>query len=170
MKKLSLVMIVKNEEKVLERCLNSCKNIVDEIIIVDTGSTDNTKNIAKKFNAKIYDYTWDNNFSNARNFAISKSTGDFNLILDADEYITKFNKNSFINFMENPNKQIGKIKIINFFKKDNKIMKDNTFISRLIPKNIFYEGMVHEQINSNLPRIIVDIEIEHDGYMYIIVS
>lgn len=71
MKKLSLVMITKNEELKLRRCLDSVKDIVDEIIIVDTGSTDKTKDIALEFDANVYDYKWDDNFSNARDYALS---------------------------------------------------------------------------------------------------
>lgn len=81
-------MIVKNEEKFLESCLNSVKNIVDEIIIADTGSKDGTKEIAKKFNAKICDFEWNDDFSAARNFSISKATKDWVLVLDADETIS----------------------------------------------------------------------------------
>ena len=82
----SICMIVKNEEKNLERCLRSvkqCKNY--EIIIVDTGSTDNTLKIAKNHNAKIFKYKWNNDFSAARNKAMEYARGDWVLILDADE-------------------------------------------------------------------------------------
>ena len=71
---ISLCMIVKNEEKVLARCLDSIADLMDEIIIVDTGSSDNTKEIAKKYTDKIYDFTWIDDFSAARNFAFSKAT------------------------------------------------------------------------------------------------
>ena len=63
----SLCMIVKNEEKVLGRCLDSAKEIADEIIIVDTGSTDRTKEIAAEYTEKIYDFKWNDDFSAARN-------------------------------------------------------------------------------------------------------
>ncbi len=86
---ISLCMIVKDEEQFLEECLNSVKDLVSEIIIVDTGSTDNTKNIAKKFTDKIFDFKWADDFSAARNFAISKATKDWILFLDADEAIAK---------------------------------------------------------------------------------
>ncbi|WP_337872164.1 glycosyltransferase family 2 protein, partial [Ignavibacterium sp.] len=82
--KITLSMIVKNEERYLEDCLNSVKNVFDEIIIVDTGSTDNTLKIAEKFNAKVFHFDWINDFSAARNFALSKSTGEWILYLDAD--------------------------------------------------------------------------------------
>lgn len=86
---ISLCMIAKNEENFLEKCLNSVKNIADEIIIADTGSTDRTKEIAKKFNARIYDFKWSDDFSKARNFSIKKAAKEWILILDADETISK---------------------------------------------------------------------------------
>lgn len=86
---ISLCMITKNEEEYLEQCLNSVKDIVDEIIIVDTGSTDRTKEITKKFNAKIYDFKWIDDFSAARNESLKHATKEWILILDADEFIEK---------------------------------------------------------------------------------
>ena len=85
---LSLCMIVKNEEKNIRRSLESIKPVVDEMIVVDTGSTDRTKDIAKELGAKVYDFQWKDSFSDARNFALSKATSDWILILDADEVIS----------------------------------------------------------------------------------
>ena len=85
---LSLCMIVKNEEQHLTRCLMSATPVVDEIIIVDTGSTDRTKDIARAFGAKVFDFPWTNDFSEARNVSLSKATGDWILVLDADEVIS----------------------------------------------------------------------------------
>src|SRR3989338_5592832 len=86
---ISLCMITKNEEKYLEQCLNSVKDLVDETIIVDTGSTDKTKEIAKRFNAKVYDFKWADDFSAARNESLKHATKDWILILDADEVMDK---------------------------------------------------------------------------------
>jgi len=80
-------MIVKNEETVLERCLSSVADIMDEIIIVDTGSTDRTKEIAFKFTEKVYDFPWVDDFSEARNFSYEKATMDYQMWLDADDII-----------------------------------------------------------------------------------
>ena len=71
---ISLCMIVKDEEQTISTCLESVKSVVDEIIIVDTGSTDGTKEIVKKYDAKVYDFQWIEDFSAARNFAFSKAT------------------------------------------------------------------------------------------------
>lgn len=92
---ISLCMIVKNEEKNLERCLNSYLPLMDEIIVVDTGSTDKTKEIAARFTDKIYDFEWINDFSAARNFAFSKATCDYIFSADADEVLEGDNVQQF---------------------------------------------------------------------------
>ncbi len=84
---LSLCMIVKDEEANLERCLQSVQGLVDEIIIVDTGSTDKTKEIAQQFTEKILDFSWNNDFAAARNESLRHATGDWILMLDADELL-----------------------------------------------------------------------------------
>lgn len=87
MQTISLCMIVKNEEAVLERCLDSVRGIADEIIIVDTGSADHTKQLADKFTDCVYDFAWRNDFAAARNFAFKKATKDYILWLDADDIL-----------------------------------------------------------------------------------
>ena len=80
-------MIVRDEEAVLERCLESVRDAVDEIIIVDTGSTDGTKDIGRKYTGKIYDLPWQDDFAAARNFAFFKGTMDYLMWLDADDVL-----------------------------------------------------------------------------------
>lgn len=91
----SLCMIVKNEERILERCLKSIADLMDEIIIVDTGSTDKTKQIAAGFTDKIYDFKWTGSFSDARNFAFSKAGCDYIYSADADEILDEENRQKF---------------------------------------------------------------------------
>ena len=86
---ISLCIIVKDEAKFLRACLESVKDLVDEIIIVDTGSTDTTKAIALEFTKKVFDFPWIDDFSAARNEALKHATGDWILTLDADEVIAK---------------------------------------------------------------------------------
>ena len=92
---ISLCMIVKNEEKILRRCLDSIKGLMDEIIIVDTGSTDNTRKIAEQYTEKVYDFEWIHDFSAARNFAFSKASCDYIYSADADEVVDKENYERF---------------------------------------------------------------------------
>ncbi len=117
-------MITKNEEKFLEQCLNSVKDIVDEIVIVDTGSTDKTKEIAKKFcdmrvssrtrsqlTAKIYDFKWVDDFSAARNESIRHATKDWVLVLDADEVIEKKDLEKIKEVISNAGEEIAGFKL-----------------------------------------------------------
>jgi len=89
-------MIVKNEEKLISRCLDSYADLFDEIIIVDTGSTDNTKKEAAKYTKNIYDYQWNNNFADARNYAFSLCNCQYIFSADADEVLDEFNRNAFL--------------------------------------------------------------------------
>lgn len=87
--KLSVCMIVKNEQDVLDRCLSCVKQFADEIVVVDTGSTDDTIDIAKKYTDKVYNYQWNYNFSDARNFSFSKANCDLIMWIDADDVVLK---------------------------------------------------------------------------------
>ena len=92
-------MIVKNEEKVLDRCLSSIADLCDEVVIVDTGSTDSTKSIAAKYTDHVYEFKWIDDFSAARNYAFSKCTCDYIYSADADEYLDEENQTSFKNLL-----------------------------------------------------------------------
>ena len=92
---ISLCMIVKNEEKVLARCLDSVADLVDEIIIVDTGSTDATKEIASRYTDQVYDFAWQDDFAAARNFSFSKATKEYIYVPDADEVLDEENREAF---------------------------------------------------------------------------
>ena len=162
--KLSLCMIVRNEEDVLERCLNSVNSFIDEIIIVDTGSTDNTKNIARKFTQNIYDFTWIDDFSAARNFSFSKASGDYIMWLDADDIITPLNANK-INSLKNtydPKVDIFMFKYNVAFDKNN----SPTFTyyrERIIRNSSKYkwESPIHEVIPLEGELMYCDISVEH---------
>lgn len=168
MKNVSLAMIVKNEEKYIQRCLESVKPFVNEMIVVDTGSIDKTVEIAKEMGAVVYHFDWVDDFSKARNFSLSKVTGDWVLVLDADEYVTGNIKNELKNHMEEKQeeKQIGRIKIVSRFmdEKDSVEKEAISYVSRFFPKGIEFEGRIHEQLNSELKRVKMNVEVKHDGY------
>lgn len=160
---LTLAMIVKNESEKIGRCLESVKSIVDEIVVVDTGSTDNTKHIASTFGARIFDYQWHDDFSAARNFALEQSKGDWILILDADDYIINASRTEIDEFIRESN-SLGRIRITNSFDYDGELRETQAYVTRLIPKGIFYTGKIHEQIVSDLPRKPAPVDVYHDGY------
>lgn len=93
---ISLCMIVRNEEDVLARCLDSVRELVDEIVLVDTGSTDGTKAIAARYTDRIYDFEWIDDFSAARNYSFSKAVMEFQMWLDADDVMEEGDRNDFI--------------------------------------------------------------------------
>lgn len=98
---ISCCMIVKNEEKILARCLDSIADLMDEIIIVDTGSTDATREIAAKYTDRIYDFEWVDDFSAARNFAFSKAQKEYIYSADADEVLDEENREKFLILKQN---------------------------------------------------------------------
>lgn len=158
-------MIVKNEETNLPKCLEAASPLVDEIVIVDTGSVDNTKNIALSFGAKVYDFKWTNNFAAARNYGLKKSTGDWNLILDADEVIVDGDKNTLVSFAKNNPNCIGRIHMTHSFYEDNVLSYSKESLPRFAPKGALYSGKVHEQLDSKYPRKNVSIDVDHSGYL-----
>ncbi|MDV4149716.1 glycosyltransferase [Clostridium sp. AL.422] len=167
---ISLCMIVKNEGKNLEKALDSIAKYIEDIVIVDTGSIDNTKEIAKKYTNKVYDFKWGNDFSKARNFSISKATNDWVLILDADEVICKFDKEKIESFIKNNNKTVGRIKRINPFEDGKEIKKYIERVNRLFNKKYFYyEGTIHEQVvckdKNQYKMRPIEIEAYHIGYL-----
>lgn len=161
--KLSLAMIVKNEEEKLARCLDSVKNYVDEIVIVDTGSTDRTKEIALSFGAKIYDFEWCKDFSKARNFSIEKTTGDYVLVLDADNVLLQFDKQSVLKTLEGQ-KVLGLAEIVNHYTQNGQKMVHRSFAGAFFPREARYTGAIHEQVDLSYPRVRLPISIFHDGY------
>src|ERR1039457_6090419 len=83
---LSLALIVKNEARCLARCLRSVQSVVNDIVVVDTGSQDDTVRIARECQATVMNFAWGDDFAAARNFALAQTTGDWILVLDADEH------------------------------------------------------------------------------------
>ena len=179
-------MITKNEEKWLEQCLNSVKDIADEIIIVDTGSTDKTKEIAKKHCAKIFNFKWVDNFSAARNESIKHATKDWILVLDADEVIENDDLEKIKNAIENADDFAGfsleqRSYINNFFegavKNDSgfELVKDYplyiaNFLVRLFKNHlgIKFKHRVHELIEDSMEEKHfkykkIDVVLHHLG-------
>jgi len=174
METLSVCIIAKNEEKFLKDCLLSIKNIANEIILVDTGSTDKTIEIAKQFGCKVFNFQWQNDFSKARNFALEKANCNWILSIDADERL--LNPDVLISSLKNANKNTGGILIkvtSEATRKDGKFDIYSANLLRLFrshPKIRFY-GIIHEQIVEPIQALnfkIENSEIEflHLGYSH----
>ncbi len=161
----SLCMIVKNEEKNIEKCLNSIKDLFDEIIIVDTGSTDNTKNIIEKYTENIYDFIWINDFSAARNHAFSLATKDYIMWLDADDILKEEDYQKLKKLKKNMNKDYDIIMMkynIAFDQVGNPTF--SYYRERLLKRerNYKWNDRVHEyiELSGNIHK--EDIAITHD--------
>lgn len=159
---ISTCMIVKNEESSLRRILDCVKQFSDEIIIVDTGSTDNTINIAKDYTDKIYHFEWCNNFALARNFSLSHATKDYIMWLDADDYISKENINKILKLKQiNQDTDMYMFKYVMGF--DGKNYTFDFFRERLFRNNKGYhfQGFIHEAIPPCGKIQYLNIQIEH---------
>ncbi|MDE8564478.1 glycosyltransferase [Anoxybacillus rupiensis] len=169
---LSLCMIVKNEEKVLQRCLDSVYGIVDEIIIVDTGSTDSTKKIALNYVEKIYEFEWTNSFADARNYAQKQANGEWILVLDADEYVDRENLKQVVEELKNARETVDgyDVTIYNFMGSygERVLQHRSTRIYRN-RSHIFYYRSIHEQLKKNgseaLTTESLPFIVYHSGYM-----
>lgn len=145
---ISLCMIVKNEERILARCLDSVKDLVDEIIIVDTGSADATKRIAAEYTDKIYDFTWIDDFSAARNFAFSKASKEYIYSADADEVLSEENRQRFRQLKETllPEIEIVQMKYGNQLHNGTVYNFDEEYRPKLFRRlrNFVWEEPIHE--------------------------
>ena len=161
----SLCMIVKNEEAVLERCLESLKGLFEEIVIVDTGSTDSTKEIAAKYTDKIYDFQWINDFAAARNYAFSLCSMDYIYSADADEVLDENNRRLFLDLKQNI---LEEIEIVQMWYLNTKShVTTENYDRELRPKlykrlrKFTWIDPIHESVNLNPLVYDSDIEILH---------
>ena len=158
---ISLCMIVKNEEKILDRCLSTVVDLVDEVVIVDTGSTDATKEIAARYTDKIYDFRWIDDFSAARNFAFSKATMDYIYTADADEVLDEENRLRFRLLKENllPEIEIVQMKYGNQLQFGTVYNFDEEYRPKLFKRkrDFVWEAPIHETVR--LMPIVYDSDI-----------
>ena len=187
---ISLAMIVKNEEKHLARCLASLKPVVDEIIVVDTGSNDRTRETAKVFGAKVFDFKWTDDFSEARNLSIAKASGKWIFVMDADEVLSPLDYGLLKRLVEKstPGPVAYSVVTRNYTTQTNIIgwnLNEGKYQSeevgsgwipstkvRLFPndKRFRFEYPVHEKLEPSLKRLGIEIKkttipVHHYGQM-----
>ncbi len=161
----SLCMIVKNEAATLDRCLSGIADLMDEIIIVDTGSTDDTKAIAAKYTDRIYDYAWRDNFSDARNYSFSKANCDYIYAPDADEVIDKVNHDRFMNLKAclTPEIEIVQMKYVTVNENDAILNARKEYRAKLFKRlrTFTWVDPIHETVRLDPIVYESDIEILH---------
>lgn len=169
--KISLCMIVRDEEDNLGRCLDNIAHFMDEIIIIDTGSTDKTKEIAKQYTDKVYDFEWIHDFSAARNYSISKASNEYILVLDSDEYVQSIDIQEIKKLIEiNPTK-VGRIQRINAYMRGEDSYRYHERVNRLFSKEFYYyTSIIHEQVTPLKGGEVADntyyipMVVLHSGY------
>lgn len=162
---ISLCMIVKNEEKILRRCLDSVADLVDEIIIVDTGSDDETKRIAAGYTEQIYDFEWTDDFSAARNYAFSRASKEYIYSADADEVLDEENRRRFRRLKETllPEVEIVQMKYGNQLQFNTVYNFDEEYRPKLFKRQreFVWEAPVHETVRLMPTVYDSDIVIQH---------
>lgn len=159
---ISACLIVKNEEMVLQRCLDTIRPFADEIIIVDTGSSDRTKEIAQKYTSKIYDFCWVDDFSKARNYAFSLATKDYIYSADADEVLDEVNQERMLKLKIAmlPEIEIVQMWYTNQLSYNTTYNYDKEYRPKLFKRvrNFIWEDPIHEAVR--LTPVIFDSDIE----------
>lgn len=165
MPRLALVVIARNEARCIARCLESARPHVDAMIVLDTGSTDDTVAIAEACGATVHPFTWCDDFSAARNAALGHSDADWNLILDCDDWLEgEADALGPDTLPPAPAEArfIGCVRIVNRASPDQAVTRK--FIPRVLPRGVRYEGRIHEQPVSPLPKILLPLVLRHDGF------
>ncbi|MBD5491108.1 MAG: glycosyltransferase [Lachnospiraceae bacterium] len=169
---ISVCIIGKNEEKHIEKCLEPLTHYPFEIIYVDTGSTDRTKELAAKYTDKIYDFAWIGDFSAARNFSLSKASHNYVLVLDCDEYLTDLDLDGLNEAIEAHPKGVGQILRKSYTGDD---VGDTLALERIDrffhKRNYHYIYLIHEQVadirtdSTIYDRYDIPVVVDHVGYV-----
>lgn len=173
--KLSLCMIVKNEGASIGRCLASIQGIVDQIVVVDTGSDDDTIAIARQFGAEVYSFAWSGSFADARNYSLSKASGDWICWLDADEEVDAEDGPRLREVLQWEDEKLGFIELVNYYgPTPPSLDRVYRFGHHRLFRNhsgFQFHGAIHEQLNVEefIPVLtekrFVPVKIYHYGYL-----
>lgn len=166
---LSICIITKNEQQNIERCLQCLQPYPFEIVVIDTGSTDKTKEIALKYTKNVYDFAWCNDFGAAKNYAISKAENEYVMVLDSDEFLEPLEADKLEQLIMQHPQQVGRIKRRNLMTRNGQKQENVEWINRIFSKKRFhYEGRIHEQVTAlegcDYDTYKTPVVIEHSGY------
>ena len=157
-------MIVRDEAARIARCLDSARALVDDIVVLDTGSRDATAAIARAHGARVFSFAWCDDFAAARNAALDHSDADWNLVLDGDEWLEEGASRDLLvpAFASTP--CIGLLPVSSSFDLGDRVESSVLWIPRLLPRGVRYTGRIHEQPDADLPRRRIALPVQHDGY------
>jgi len=160
--RLALVMIARDEAGAIARALASARAFVDRMIVLDTGSVDATREIAAAAGAEVHAFAWCNDFAAARNAALAHSDAEWNLILDADEWIEEGAE--ALGELPSGGGFLGEVRVASRMDQEGVAGTGQAWLPRLLPRGVRYAGRIHEQPVSDLPRHHVPLTLGHDGY------
>ena len=167
---ISICIIVKNEEKHIENCLEALKKYGQEIVVVDTGSTDKTVEISKKYTDKVLYFKWCDDFSKAKNFAAENASNDYILSLDADEYMDELDVNQIETFLKEHPNAVGNIRLTNLLNSNGGVVKNFIEVSRIYDRrHVHFEERIHEQLKrldkKKSEMVTLNVTATHVGYL-----
>lgn len=167
---LSICIITKNEQNNLDRCLHSLSEFPFELVVADTGSTDHTLEIARKYTNSVYEFAWCDDFSKAKNYVVSKASHDMVFILDSDEYVRHIHLKKLAELIQKFPEKVGRIQLYNQLEQGHEIRESKEYINRIFNRKLFrYEGRIHEQIVSANGKpystYLAPVTINHSGYL-----
>lgn len=166
---LSVCIITKNEEKNIEHCLSCLKPYGFELVVVDTGSVDKTRKIALQYTDMVYDFAWCDDFAAAKNFAVSKASNVYVMVIDSDEFVEAFDVDKMQTLLAKHPNMVGRIRRRNVFSRKGQQQEYQEWVNRIFSKDKFhYEGRIHEQIVANDGKEYgtyqAPVVAEHTGY------
>jgi glycosyltransferase involved in cell wall biosynthesis len=165
MSSIALVLIARNEARCIERCLVSARPHVDTMIVLDTGSVDDTRACAARAGARVVAGAWHDDFARARNDALALVDSDWVLVLDADEWIAG-GAEALAWLRDQSPSFLGVVTVENLFDDARAgASLSPSWIPRVLPRGVHYEGRIHEQPCSALPRQRLALRVRHDGYL-----
>ncbi len=165
MTRLALVMIARDESRCIVRALASAKPFVDRMIVLDTGSSDGTPILAAEAGARVFDFAWCDDFAAARNAALAHSDAAWNLILDADEWLAGGEEGlDAVTLPAAGGAFLGQVRVASQIGEGEQASESQSWIARVLPRGVRYEGRIHEQPASDLRSVRLPLVIGHDGY------
>lgn len=167
---ISVCIIAKNEESRIEQCLSSIKPCGFEIVVVDTGSTDRTKEIASKYADKVLDFTWCDDFSAARNFSLQQASNNWIFMIDCDETVKEIDVEELNYFRKHLSDKVGSVSRENLVTENGALTLNNIdYTERFFNKKLYhYTGIIHEQLTPvrghEIPALLLHTTLLHTGY------
>jgi hypothetical protein len=162
-RRIALALIARDEARCIARCLESVRPWVDRLLVLDTGSTDATAQLARDAGAEVHRYDWIDDFSAARNHALALADADWNLVLDADEWLVSGGA-ELASLRHTEPTFVGQLRVDSEFDGSDGVGTASSWLARVLPRGQRYLGRIHEQVEGGTPRRRLAVRIGHDGY------